>query len=58
MQWIRDERAPTETLSLNPWSALVEAATFEQMRKGAADLAPDERLGLFSDKQAFFRSAR
>jgi hypothetical protein len=40
------------------WSGLVEAATFEQMRACAADLAPDERLGLFSDKQAFFRSGK
>jgi aryl sulfotransferase len=38
------------------WPAIVEAATFEQMRARAADLAPDERLGLFRDKQAFFRS--
>ncbi|WP_250007412.1 sulfotransferase domain-containing protein [Actinoplanes sp. M2I2] len=38
------------------WPALVEAASFDRMRAGAADLAPDERLGLFSDPQAFFRS--
>ena len=38
------------------WPALVEAATFERMHARAADLAPDERLGLFRDKQSFVRS--
>lgn len=41
-----------------PTPALVEAATFTRMRSRADDLAPDERLGLFTDNQAFFRSGR
>jgi aryl sulfotransferase len=38
------------------WPELVQAARFEQMRARAGELAPDERLGLFNDRQAFFRS--
>ncbi|TQS39488.1 sulfotransferase domain-containing protein [Cryptosporangium phraense] len=38
------------------WESLVAAATFSRMRARAADLVPDERLGLFDDKRAFFRS--
>ncbi len=40
------------------WPALVDAATFERMRERAADLVPDERLGLFTDRPAFFRCGR
>ena len=38
--------------------ALVQAATFEHMRERSADLAPDERLGVFRDTGQFFRSGR
>jgi aryl sulfotransferase len=38
------------------WPTLVEAATFGRMRARAADLVPDEQLGLFSDSRTFFRS--
>jgi hypothetical protein len=38
------------------WPALVHAATIGEMRVRAADLAPHERLGLFTDDRAFFRS--
>ena len=40
------------------WPELVQAAGFVQMRAHAADLVPDERLGLFSNDQAFFHSGR
>ena len=40
----------------NLWPRLVRAATFEQMRGRAAELAPNERLGLFADDRGFFRS--
>lgn len=36
------------------WPGLVEAATFEQMRRRARDLVPD-RSGLLKDPAAFFR---
>ncbi len=38
------------------WPALVQAATFDRMRARAAELVPDERLGLFTDVRSFFRS--
>ena len=38
------------------WPRLVEAATFSQMRERAADLAPDERLGIMKDTNKFFRT--
>jgi hypothetical protein len=38
------------------WPTLVEAATFGGMRARAVDLVPDEQLGLFSNRRAFFRS--
>jgi hypothetical protein len=38
------------------WPELVEAATFQQMRNRAADLAPDEQLGYIRDRERFFRS--
>jgi aryl sulfotransferase len=40
------------------WPALVEAAGFDAMRDRADELAPDERLGLFASRSAFFRSGR
>jgi aryl sulfotransferase len=40
------------------WPGLVQAATFGRMRERADDLVPDERLGLFSDRQSFFRSGK
>jgi aryl sulfotransferase len=40
------------------WPALSEAAGFPAMRKRADELAPDERLGLFTSRSAFFRSGR
>jgi hypothetical protein len=40
------------------WPALVEAATFASMRAKAQHLAPDERLGLFNNNSAFFRSGK
>ena len=40
------------------WPALVEAATFDRMRARATDVVPDERLGLFADERAFFRSGK
>lgn len=36
------------------WPALVDAATFEQMRRRAGQLAPD-RVGVLRDPEAFFR---
>ncbi len=36
------------------WDALIEAATLPSMRRRAADLVPDERLGLFRDADTFF----
>lgn len=36
------------------WPELVQAASFEQMRARASDLAPDP-LGVFKDRTAFFR---
>jgi hypothetical protein len=44
------------TVTEGLWPTLVQAATFERMRARAADLVPDERLGLFFDDQSFFRS--
>ena len=38
------------------WPALVEAARFASMKDRAADLVPDERLGLMKDRDRFFRS--
>ena len=38
------------------WPELVEAASFGAMRDRAGELAPHERLGLFHNEQAFFRS--
>ncbi|MFR9775529.1 sulfotransferase domain-containing protein [Micromonospora sp. MS34] len=38
------------------WPDLIRAATFGKMRQRAAELAPDEGLGLFSDRDRFFRS--
>ncbi|MEH0840855.1 sulfotransferase domain-containing protein [Micromonospora sp. CPCC 205711] len=38
------------------WPGLVRAATFGGMRDRAAQLVPDERLGLFADSGRFFRS--
>lgn len=38
------------------WPELVAAAGFAAMRRRAADLVPDERLGLISQSGAFFRS--
>jgi hypothetical protein len=40
------------------WPALVEAATFASMRARADQLVPDERLGLFTNESAFFRSGQ
>jgi hypothetical protein len=40
------------------WPALAEAAGFAAMRERADQLAPDERLGLFTSRNAFFRSGR
>ncbi|BCJ39363.1 sulfotransferase [Actinoplanes ianthinogenes] len=40
------------------WPGLVAAAGFEAMRARAGELAPDEQLGLFTSKSAFFRSGR
>ncbi|GII24766.1 sulfotransferase domain-containing protein [Planosporangium mesophilum] len=40
------------------WPTLVEAASFDRMRARAGDLVPDERLGLFSNRDSFFRSGR
>lgn len=37
------------------WPGLVEAAGFDRMHQRAADLVPDERLGIMKDPQAFFR---
>ena len=39
------------------WSALVDAATFEQMRIRAADVVPDP-AGVLKDRTAFFRTGR
>ncbi len=36
------------------WDALTESATLPAMRRRAADLVPDERIGLFRDSAAFF----
>jgi hypothetical protein len=44
------------TIPQKLWPTLVEAATFGRMRARAADLVPDEQLGLFSDSRSFFRS--
>ncbi len=53
-------RRLAEALSISvarqSWGALVQAATFGRMRAHAAALVPDERLGLFTDNRAFFRS--
>jgi hypothetical protein len=38
------------------WPSLVKAAGFGQMRAHASELVPDERLGLITDSQQFFRS--
>lgn len=38
------------------WPALVEAATFGRMKERAADLVPDERLGILKETSTFFRS--
>lgn len=38
------------------WPELVEAASFDAMRERAGELAPNERMGLFRDDRAFFRS--
>lgn len=40
------------------WPELVEAATFQQMRNRALELAPDEQLGYIRDRQRFFRSGK
>ncbi|MDA0635911.1 sulfotransferase domain-containing protein [Nonomuraea sp. MCN248] len=42
----------------NRWPELVEAATFEQMRNRAGELAPDEQLGYIRDPERFFRSGK
>ena len=42
----------------NRWAALVQAATFASMRTKADELVPDEQLGLFTNKRAFFRSGQ
>jgi aryl sulfotransferase len=39
------------------WPELVRAATFDQMRQRATDLAPDSG-GVLKDRRAFFRSGR
>lgn len=44
------------TVAADVWPVIVPAAEWDQMRARAADLVPDERLGLFTDRQAFFRS--
>jgi aryl sulfotransferase len=43
-------------VAADSWPAIVPAAGWDQMRARADDLVPDERLGLFTDRQAFFRS--
>ncbi|MEV5896570.1 sulfotransferase domain-containing protein [Nonomuraea fuscirosea] len=40
------------------WPGLVEAATFQQMRNRADELAPDEQLGYIRDRKRFFRSGK
>ncbi|MEV0150291.1 MULTISPECIES: sulfotransferase domain-containing protein [unclassified Nonomuraea] len=40
------------------WPELVEAATFQQMRNRATELAPDEQLGYIRDHKRFFRSGK
>jgi hypothetical protein len=42
------------TVSAETWPALVEAATFAQMRARADSIAPDPS-GILKDQQAFFR---
>jgi aryl sulfotransferase len=42
----------------NAWPELVEAATFQQMRNRADELAPDEQLGYIRDSKRFFRSGK
>lgn len=38
------------------WPDLVAAAGFDRMRERAADMVPDERLGIMKDARDFFRS--
>ncbi|CAN5801999.1 glycolipid sulfotransferase [soil metagenome] len=38
------------------WPALVASARFDRMRERAADLVPDERLGIMRDANGFFRA--
>ncbi|WP_405140552.1 sulfotransferase domain-containing protein [Sphaerisporangium sp. NBC_01403] len=40
------------------WPTLIQAATFGRMSARAADLVPDEQLGLFTDSHTFFRSGK
>ncbi len=40
------------------WPALVQAATFDQMRQRADELVPDERQPIFKTNARFFRSGR
>ena len=44
------------TVPEGTWPALVEAATFHQMRQRADELVPDERQPIFKAKGRFFRS--
>jgi hypothetical protein len=44
------------TVAEDRWPGLAQAATFGRMRARADDLVPDERLGLFADRDKFFRS--
>jgi aryl sulfotransferase len=46
------------TVAPGRWPSLVDAAGFGRMRARAAELVPDERLGLLVDNRAFFRSGR
>ena len=40
------------------WPSLVAAGTFQHMQRNAAQLVPDERMGILRDSTAFFRSGR
>jgi hypothetical protein len=46
------------TVPEHVWPELIQAAGFTAMRARAADLVPDERLGLFTKNEEFFRSGR
>jgi aryl sulfotransferase len=46
------------SVAAETWPALIEAATFDQMRERSDQLTPDERLGLIKDPRRFFRRGR